>query len=351
MVASAPASDPSHVQLARRLEQLMSGHCVSSGAGPSLQLGPTQSASMPSNSQPRSATVGQNCSADAHQLPRIVFRDGNPTVDFGNLPSAIDSRQKPQSQADGKNGTGTLQKQSSDPITKLPRQELPWRVAAPAQSTGRSHCDGQADEDGRQLKKQKSLSEAESDRKPNLCLHDRALSFSYMAQQSNTNQGEDDAPMDQDDSGAQPRSLEYMRGFHSTPNSVRREGEAQASPPMLRCISADLLVPPRPKSPGPLPTPIPLETHMDAPKAILERLPPVVFVSSLASRDSIRLRRHTMHPLRMGPLTPKQHLKLVSLAAMKLVGVSHLQQCELIFAFNVDAHNRVQVFLLAQVDE
>lgn len=47
------------------------------------------------------------------------------------------------------------------------------------------------------------------------------------------------------------------------------------------------------------------------PESILERLPPVVYVSSLASRDSVRLRRHTMYPLRMGPLTAKQHLKLV----------------------------------------
>lgn len=51
------------------------------------------------------------------------------------------------------------------------------------------------------------------------------------------------------------------------------------------------------------------------------------------------------------PAADEGVMSVQSLAAMKLVGISHLQQCELIFAFDVDARNRVQVFLLAQVDD
>ena len=42
---------------------------------------------------------------------------------------------------------------------------------------------------------------------------------------------------------------------------------------------------------------------------------------------------------------------LQGLAAMRLVGISHLQHCDLLFRFEVDARNRVQVLLIAQVDD
>lgn len=47
------------------------------------------------------------------------------------------------------------------------------------------------------------------------------------------------------------------------------------------------------------------------PEAIHEQLPPVVFVSDLASRDQVRLKRHSVHHLQLGAITQKQHLKLL----------------------------------------
>ena len=39
------------------------------------------------------------------------------------------------------------------------------------------------------------------------------------------------------------------------------------------------------------------------------------------------------------------------LAAMKLVGMSRLQHCDLLFVFEVDVRNRVQVLLIVQADD
>ena len=39
------------------------------------------------------------------------------------------------------------------------------------------------------------------------------------------------------------------------------------------------------------------------------------------------------------------------LAAMKLVGIASLQHCDLLFVFEVDARNRVQVVLIVQADD
>ena len=47
------------------------------------------------------------------------------------------------------------------------------------------------------------------------------------------------------------------------------------------------------------------------PEAILEQMPPVVFVRELASRDTVRLKRHTVHHLTLAGITQKQHLKLM----------------------------------------
>lgn len=47
------------------------------------------------------------------------------------------------------------------------------------------------------------------------------------------------------------------------------------------------------------------------PADLLEQLPPVIFVNELASRDQVRLRRHSMHPVQLVQLTQKQHAKLM----------------------------------------
>ena len=63
------------------------------------------------------------------------------------------------------------------------------------------------------------------------------------------------------------------------------------------------------------------------PESVLEQLPPVVFVCDLANRDSVRVKRHTVHRMHMGPLTPKQHLKLMVSACCVRGGAHHLCLC------------------------